>query len=217
MSTIVLQEKVRIPTGIASRASFLRWARSDRFPDHGWYSWLNGELWVDNTMERMNHNQVKGIFAIVLGTIILAGRLGRYFHDRMLLVCPAVDLASEPDGMFVSFATLKSRRARLHEGGQSIEVDGVPDMVLEVVSQSSIQKDTEVLRELYAKAGIAEYWLVDASQESVQFDLLRLTRRGYLAVRPQDGWLKSTVFGKSFKLVQSTDPNGCPEFNLLHR
>src|SRR5947209_1720287 len=98
MSTIVLEEKVRIPTGIGNRASFLRWVRSDRFPEHGWYSWLNGELWVDLTMERMNHNQVKGVAAI-LTLLALDGRLGRYFHDRMLLVCPAVDLATEPDGM----------------------------------------------------------------------------------------------------------------------
>jgi Uma2 family endonuclease len=35
-------------------------------------------------------------------------------------------------------------------------------MVLEVVSASSVEPDTQTLRELYWAAGIKEYWLVDA-------------------------------------------------------
>jgi Uma2 family endonuclease len=90
-------------------------------------------------------------------------------------------------------------------------------MVLEVVSKTSIQKDTVALRELYAAAGIAEYWLVDPLGDEISFDILRLTSRGYSAARKSDGWVKSAVFGKSFKLVQEEGSGELPAYRLLVR
>ena len=59
------------------------------------------------------------------------------------------------------------------EGGY-VEVVGVVDMVLEVVSDSSEKKDNQTLFEAYFEAGIAEYWLVDARGETVQRGLGRV-------------------------------------------
>jgi len=50
-----------------------------------------------------------------------------------------------------------------------LELEGTPDMVLEVVSASSVVKDTETLLQLYWQAGIPEYWLVDARGEALEF------------------------------------------------
>ena len=91
------------------------------------------------------------------------------------------------------------------------------DMALEVVSDSSVLKDTVTLRDLYAQAGIPEYWLVDVRGERVVFDIFRLTAKGYVATRKQGGWLKSAVFGKSFRLLQQTDNLGKPEYTLAVR
>src|SRR5262249_12292223 len=155
-------------------------------------------------MEEMNHNQLKGVFAIVVGGLVLTERRGRYFHDRMRLSNPDVDLSREPDGMFVSRTTLKEGRVHLTEGGVDtrVRVEGTADMVIEVIREGSIKKDTDVLRELYAKAGIPEYWLVDPSEEAASFEILKLGPHGYAAVRRQRGWVKSSVFGKSFQLTQ---------------
>jgi Uma2 family endonuclease len=217
MGTKVLESfegPIRIPVWVCDLESFRRWARSDAFPERGRISYLNGELWVDLSMERLSHNQAKGIFAIVLGGLILADRLGRYLHDRMRLTNVAADLSSEPDGMFVSWQTLRSRRVRLAEGPDSLEVEGTPDMALEVVSPTSVEKDTELLPELYWRAGIPEYWLVDPRQDPVRFDIFRHARRGYVATRSRGGWLKSAVFGKSFRLTQRADEIGEAEFVL---
>ncbi len=90
-------------------------------------------------------------------------------------------------------------------------------MVLEVISESSIKKDTDVLRELYWKAGIPEYWLVDPSEEPGSFEILKYGPKGYATVRPQRGWVKSAVFGKSFQLTQEADEDGHPEYRLALR
>ena len=105
---------------------------------------------------------------------------------------------------------------RLVEGAEDgyVELEGTPDMVLEVVSDSSVVKDTDVLCDLYWKAGIREYWLVDARGDRSEFSILRHTRTGYVPVRKAGGWLKSGVFQKSFKLTRETDEFGHPSFQL---
>lgn len=105
---------------------------------------------------------------------------------------------------------------KLIEGKEDgyVEHEGTPDMVLEVVSDSSVEKDNELLMDLYWKAGIREYWLVDARGERIEFQILRHTARGYVATRASGGWRKSAVFGKSFRLTRQLDDLGHPDFTL---
>jgi Uma2 family endonuclease len=215
--TPITDGEVRIPGSVIDLASFRCWARSKEFPDRGRISYLAGELWVDLTIEQVfTHNQVKGEIAIVLGTHVKATRIGRYFHDRTRLSNPAVDLSTEPDGFFASFDSLRADRIRLVEAAEEgyIELEGTPDMVFEVVSESSVHKDTVRLRQIYWRAGIAEYWLIDARRGPLTFDILRRGRRGYVVTRGQDGWLPSTVFGRLFRLTQEPDTLGNPEYTL---
>ena len=44
---------------------------------------------------------------------------------------------------------------------------GAPDWVIEIVSPSSIRMDYERKVRLYREAGVREYWIVDASRETV--------------------------------------------------
>jgi Uma2 family endonuclease len=220
MVPILLEEKVRIPPDIVDLESFRRWARSEQFPERGWFSYLNGEIWVELSMEQLfTHNQVKTRYTVVVGGLVEDGKLGYFFADRALLSNPDVDLSTEPDGVFVSYGAVRDLRVRFLEGARAghVEIVGSPDMVLEVVSEHSVRKDTRVLRRLYWEAGIPEYWLVDARGEAARFDLLRRGRRGYTAVRPQDGWLRSGVFERSFRLQSSADPLGHPHYTLEMR
>src|SRR5207253_1770358 len=133
---------------------------------------------------------VKQEFNLVLGGLAKTGRLGLYMPDGMLLSNEEANLSCQPDGTFVSHQTLEEERIRLVEGKDEgyVELEGTPDMVLEVVSNSSVEKDTETLRDLYWQAGIPEYWLVDARGEAVTFEILRHTPRGYVSTRKQSGW-----------------------------
>ena len=87
-------------------------------------------------------------------------------------------------------------------------------MILEVLSKGSVHKDEVVLRQAYWEAGVREYWLVDARKQPLRFDILHHTPRGYSTRRKKDGWIKSDVFGKSFRLSQSTNDLGHPEYSL---
>jgi Uma2 family endonuclease len=51
-------------------------------------------------------------------------------------------------------------------------VRGAPDLVIEVLSPSTAEIDRGIKRDLYARHGISEYWLVDPASESIE--ILRL-------------------------------------------
>jgi Uma2 family endonuclease len=84
-------------------------------------------------------------------------------------------------------------------------MDGrLPSLVLEVASDSSESKD-ERLVEKYFAAGVGEYWRIDARADPVQFTILRRGPAGFVPVPRRGGRMKSTVFGRSFRLVAKNE------------
>lgn len=213
---IVLEDRGTIPNWVLDHASFRRWAASPEFPETGQYGWLDGKVWVDLSMERSSHNLIKTGCAAVLVGLIKKNALGEYWGDRMLLTNLSARISTEPDGTFAAWQTLRDGRLQV-VGGEppdGIELVGTPDMVLEVVSRSSVRKDYEELPDLYFDAGIAEYWRIDSRSGEVRFDLLRRTATGYRATRENAGWRKSVVFGAAFRITQTTNPLGDPAYAL---
>jgi Uma2 family endonuclease len=221
MPAVVLQgqtgDAVSIPEWVVDLASFRRWYHSGDFPDKGRIDYIQGAVWVDMSMEQVfSHVQVKTAITSVLYRVAEAGDLGLYLNDGLRLSNEGADLSAEPDGTFISNQTMEDANIQLIEGkeGGYTEVEGVPDMVLEIVSKSSVAKDTERLFKAYWEAGIKEYWLVDVRGERLSFVIFRHARTDYSAARKKDGWLKSRVFGKSFRLARSEDRFGNPRRKL---
>ena len=85
------------------------------------------------------------------------------------------------------------------------------------MSASSVEKDRETLPDLYWRAGIPEYGVVDARGDRLEFDIFRREPGGYTAVPKRGGWLRSRVFGRSFRLTRQFDDVGNPEYTLSVR
>ena len=212
--------QVVVPNWVTSIDAFRRWVDADDFPEKGRIWWLKGELWIDLSREQIfSHVLVKTEFTAVVASLVQTDESGLFLTDGLFLSNIAADIAGKPDSTYIATATLQSDRVRLIEGAEGgfVELQGSPDMVLEVLSASSVKKDTVVLKQAYWDADIREYWLVDARGEPLQFDIFRHTARGYAAQRKQDGWIKSPVFGKSFKLTQRIGPAGHPDYTLAVR
>lgn len=217
MTILVAQENqnaVAIPDWVVDLDAFRSWACSDDFPQSGRYSYLNGDLWVDTSMETYLHNQLKGEIGSGLKSLSKSNGSGTFFVDRMLLTNVQAGISTEPDGMFVFYDNLRAGRAELRRGEASHELVGIPDMVLEVVSATSRQKDHVVLRELYHRAQVREYWLVDGLAGPVTFELLIWEPGGFVAAENHDGWTTSPVFGRSFQIAVTQNPAGLTEYNL---
>ena len=221
MTRVFLEaEAIHVPAWVTDLESFRRWSDDDAFPEAGQISFLRGEVWIDMSKEQLfTHNQVKTEYTRVLAGLIKMERLGRYYFDGAFLSNVDADVSNQPDGIFVSGESAQHGRVKVIEGRTDghVELEGSPDVVLEVVSRSSVEKDTEVLRQAYATAGVREYWLVDARGDAVKFEVLRLGRGRFAAVRKQAGWVRSEAFARWFRLERQDGADGYPEFTLQFR
>jgi Uma2 family endonuclease len=220
MATFLYEsDEVTVPEWVTDLASFRRWADSPDFPDTGRIFFLNGEVWADMSKEQIfSHVLVKTRITAVLSQLVEAAGMGLFLGDGAMLSNVDAGFAARPDAVFASAAALQDR-VRLFEGRDEgyVELEGSPDMVLEVVTRSSVRKDTKVLHKAYGEAGVREYWLVDARPEPLRFNILRHTPRGYRAAANKEGWVKSAVFDKSFRLTRRLNTLNHPEYVLEAR
>ena len=207
----------RIPGWVVDHDSFRRWFHSPEFPDEGRVTFVNGEVIFDTSREQIySHVLMKTVLTAALHDLAQRQKSGVFFGDGLLITNLPAEVSNNPDGTFVSTESVKNKTVRHIEGAVEgfVELEGSPDMVLEVVSDSSVKKDYELLREAYWKAGIREYWLVDARGGRLEFQILKHTRRGFSPVRKAGGWLKSAVFRQSFRLITTTNPLGQADYEL---
>lgn len=218
MSMVLTQvAEVIIPNWVNDLDAFRRWVHSPAVPEDLSVLWIGGEVWVDLSREQIfSHVYVKTEIVRVLANLAIELDVGRVFADGALYTNAEADIGVNPDAIFISNAAREEGRVTFVRGseGGHVEIQGTPDMVLEVVSRSSVRKDTKVLVEGYWAAGIPEYWLVDARKSPARFDIYRHTADGYVAVRRRDGWLKSTVFGRQFRFLEAKDRFGDPAYSL---
>jgi Uma2 family endonuclease len=82
------------------------------------------------------------------------------------LVLPApTGIRLTPDNLLIPDITFVARD-RLHVIGPRT-VDAAPDLVVEILSPGTRQRDLTVKRALYARFGVQEYWIVDPDARTV--------------------------------------------------
>jgi Uma2 family endonuclease len=70
------------------------------------------------------------------------------------------------------------------------------------------------LRDAYHRAGVAEYWLIDAETETLRFEILTRRKDKYVRSAGREGWQRSKVFNRSFRLDRVIDDYGLWEYTL---
>jgi Uma2 family endonuclease len=219
--SILFEERVEIPAGLRSLADFRRWALSEEFPQSGRIDFLAGKIEVDMSPEDVFfHGTVKTEIVGALRQVVKGGDLGWLFTGSTRVSCPQANLSVEPDVVFVSHDAIGQGRVRLvpKSGGEPdrfVELEGPPDLIVEIVSDESVTKDTQRLPRAYFAAGVAEFWLVDARRDPLVF---RIHRRGATAYEPApcdaDGYQASLVFGRCYRLDRSRNRHGRLVFDL---
>ena len=134
------------------------------------YELLDGDLLV-NPAPNLKHQDIESRLGSRLARFIEARGLGKFYFAPCDVVLSDTDVV-QPDLLFVSLA-----RAHLLIGGDNVR--GAPDLVVEILSPGTADRDRGYKRALYAKHGVKEYWLVDPAAETVS---LLLPRDGDLVV-----------------------------------
>jgi Uma2 family endonuclease len=215
------EEDFPIPPDVSTLDGFLRWAASDDFPDTGRIDYLAGQLEVEMSPEDLQtHNAVKTEITSRLHILVNEREIGQVFADGARVTSRAADLSVEPDAVVVLWETLAAGRARLADRteGTPPQIDGAPDLVVEVVSRSSVTKDTKVLPGKYANAGIPELWRVDARRLRMLFQIFTLEQGRYVPVDPDaEGWILSPRLGVRFRLRREPGPFSTWRYTLEHQ
>jgi Uma2 family endonuclease len=89
---------------------------------------------------------------------VRAKKLGRLFFSPMDVILSQRTVL-QPDLLFV-------RQERVGIIGKRVE--GPPDLVVEVLSEGTADRDRFVKRDLYARYGVLEYWIVDPESHTVE-------------------------------------------------
>ena len=222
--TLVWEEQIEVPMDIRCLADFRRWAVSDGFPERGRIDYIAGRIDVDMSPEDLHtHGKLKTEVMLILGWRIREAELGEVYVDSARVSCPEADLSAEPDIVFVSESSLDSGRVRLvpkasGAADRYVELEGPADLIVEIVSDSSVRKDTERLPDAYYQAGVAEFWLIDARGDELVF---RIHHRGpaqYESAAPDaDGYQHSAVLDTGYRLDRSRNAKGRIVFKLREK
>ena len=152
-------------------------------PDDERYELIDGEL-VPMPSPKFIHQRIlmkliwwfRQIEDANLG-IVCAAPFDVFFSDTAIL---------QPDIMFIS-------TARAHIITED-NVQGAPDLAIEIISPSDPNRDRLRKREIYERHGVAEYWLVDPYARNITV----------LHTQPSDGYETAGIYAERDTLTSPT-------------
>jgi Uma2 family endonuclease len=136
------------------------YAEFARLPDDGnRYEVIAGELYVTPAPGRF-HQKVSARLVHLLEAFCQEHEAGEVYAAPFDVIFAKGDYM-EPDLVFVR---AENTDAVLDDRG----VVGTPDLIVEILSDSTERRDRGIKRERYAGYGVPEYWIVDTDEKQVE-------------------------------------------------
>jgi Uma2 family endonuclease len=172
------------PTPISFEA-FLAWADEDTHAE-----WVDGEIVLMSPVN-LEHQRLLNFLSRLISAFVEAHQLGEVFLAGLAMRLRTRPSGREPDLLFVS--NEHSDRLR------PTYLDGPADLVIEIVSPDSVERDRITKLAEYEAAGIPEYWLLDPIREEALFHQLGEDGRYHPGPIDADGFYHSAVL-RGFRL-----------------
>jgi Uma2 family endonuclease len=119
---------------------------------------IDGEHYV-NASPATRHQLISYRLVMAIGIYLEEHPLGQLYFAPLDIVFSRYDVV-EPDLMFIS----NERRAIV----TTKNIQGSPDLLIEILSESNRKHDEVTKRALYERTGVSEYWIVDPFTNSVR-------------------------------------------------
>lgn len=136
---------------------------------------INGKVVAMSPRPSWNHNQVSSNIYYIFASY-LRGKKCTPIADGM-------DLFLDKENQFVPDFMVVCDPDKIKPDG----IHGAPDLVVEVLSPSTMRNDKTHKKEAYEKCGVREYWLVnpiDKSIEIYRMDRIEFVLHDIYALRP---------------------------------
>ena len=124
---------------------------------------MDGEL-VRTPSPEMDHQEVAADLGTSLSMFVREHDLGRVYFASTDVMFSDADVA-QPDLLYIS-------KERQHIRTPA-NIRGAPDLIVEILSPSSARWDWGYKRELYARHGVREYWIIDPANHLASVLTLR--------------------------------------------
>jgi Uma2 family endonuclease len=118
---------------------------------------IEGDLIMSPSPKRFHQEIVGRIFGMIWAYLQVKP-LGRVYASPFDVTLTDLNVY-QPDICYFS----KSRYASLTEQG----ADGAPELVVEVLSPGSVKHDLGVKKEIYARTGVEELWIIDPAKRTI--------------------------------------------------
>ena len=128
---------------------------------------IDGEHYM-NPAPVIKHQRVSRNLLLILCNFVKKNKLGEVFDAPCDIVFSDVDVV-QPDIVFISN---KNKRIITEKN-----VQGPPDLVIEIISETTRKMDKVIKRRLYEKFGVKEYWIIDPVVDSLE--VYKPTQEGY--------------------------------------
>ena len=132
-------------------------------PDDERWELIDGEL-ILTTSPNIPHQTNQSELGYYLMRFSKQNDLGDVFFPYTDVVLSDTEVV-KPDLLFIS-----KERAHIITYAN---IQGAPDLVVEILSPATARRDWGVKRELYAKHGVKEYWIADPANKIVWVMLLK--------------------------------------------
>lgn len=147
--------------------------------------WVNGEAIVLMPPKRC-HQEALRFLAYLLEEYLQRNPVGEFLFASFELYLPRSNASREPDLFVVR-----------NENLQHLDADrftGAPDVVVEVISDDSVHRDSVEKFLEYEREGVCKYWLIDPRPGRRAIHMFRLQEGSYVPVQPdENGWFNSSV------------------------
>jgi Uma2 family endonuclease len=131
---------------------------------------------------------------LLIATHVKQHKLGKVFAAPFDVVLDAENTV-QPDLIFVATANLGVIQPR--------GIFGTPDLLIELISPSSVRRDRYDKKELYARFGVKEYWIGDPANKSLEMLTLKEGRYELHCAAEVQGKLHSLALaGFEFDLAE---------------
>ncbi len=117
---------------------------------------IGGKVVMMSPRPSVNHNRVAFNIAFLFERY-LRGKKCTPFSD-------GTDLYLTEDDRFIPDVMIVCDPEKIKPDG----VHGAPDLVVEVLSPSTMRNDKTLKKDVYARCGVMEYWLVDPTGKSIE-------------------------------------------------
>jgi Uma2 family endonuclease len=154
-------ETTFVSTDRFNQRAFKRWVETRPATDINHYELTNGRI-VMTPPAGWGHGEIEARMSRILFDFVDGNKLGKVFGSSTGYNLPSGDTL-EPDVSFI--ATSRWLNGPQVGRGQFLKI--VPNLVVEILSPATAQRDRIEKKKIYETNGVDELWLVDATKREV--------------------------------------------------